>query len=486
MDIIRFTNINALREEIFRSPLEQFVLVQIDDKKIELDSHCIHRLTEMASDVDSTLTYCYYRDRLPDGSLVDHPVIDYQPGSVRDDFDFGSLVLLNAADVLAATEDLSEESSMLDGGWYALRLRVTMGKMIAMIPEYLYTAEKVDLRASGKKQHDYVDPRNRTYQQQMEEVLVEHLREIDAAVDTTRREQVAYDAEDFPVEASVIIPVRNRVRTIIDAVNSALSQKADFDFNVIVVDNDSTDGTRELLEAVTDPRLVLIGVSADERLGIGGCWNRALLDPRCGRFAAQLDSDDLYNSPSVLQTIVNKFRSGNHAMVIGSYTLVNFNGETIPPGLISHDEWTDENGPNNALRINGLGAPRAFFTPVARRFLFPNVSYGEDYAMALRICRDYSIGRIYRSLYLCRRWEGNSDAELSQERINANNSYKDCVRSFELMARVKQNYDSMGGDRGGWFFPGTSISPWSLINGNSREDDDEGFEDDYDDEDDED
>lgn len=486
MDIIRFTNINALREEIFRSPLEQFVLVQIDDKKIELDSHCIHRLTEMASDVDSTLTYCYYRDRLPDGSLVDHPVIDYQPGSVRDDFDFGSLVLLNAADVLAASEDLSEESSMLDGGWYALRLRVTMGKMIAMIPEYLYTAEKVDLRASGKKQHDYVDPRNRTYQQQMEEVLVEHLREIDAAVDTTRREQVAYDAEDFPVEASVIIPVRNRVRTIIDAVTSALSQKADFDFNVIVVDNDSTDGTRELLEAVTDPRLVLIGVSADERLGIGGCWNRALLDPRCGRFAVQLDSDDLYNSPSVLQTIVNKFRSGNHAMVIGSYTLVNFNGETIPPGLISHDEWTDENGPNNALRINGLGAPRAFFSPVARRFLFPNVSYGEDYAMALRICRDYSIGRIYRSLYLCRRWEGNSDAELSQERINANNSYKDCVRSFELMARVKQNYDSMGGDRGGWFFPGTSISPWSLINGNSREDDEEGFEDDYDDEDDED
>lgn len=486
MDIIRFTNINALREEIFRSPLEQFVLVQIDDKKIELDSHCIHRLTEMASDVDSTLTYCYYRDRLPDGSLVNHPVIDYQPGSVRDDFDFGSLVLLNAADVLAASEDLSEESSMLDGGWYALRLRVTMGKMIAMIPEYLYTAEKVDLRASGKKQHDYVDPRNRTYQQQMEEVLVEHLREIDAAIDTTRREQVAYDAEDFPVEASVIIPVRNRVRTIIDAVNSARSQKADFDFNVIVVDNDSTDGTRELLEAVTDPRLVLIRVSADERLGIGGCWNRALLDPRCGRFAVQLDSDDLYNSPSVLQTIVNKFRSGNHAMVIGSYTLVNFNGETIPPGLISHDEWTDENGPNNALRINGLGAPRAFFTPVARRFLFPNVSYGEDYAMALRICRDYSIGRIYRSLYLCRRWEGNSDACLSQERINANNSYKDCVRSFELMARVKQNYDSMGGDRGGWFFPGTSISPWSLINGNSREDDDDGFDDDYDDEDDED
>ena len=237
LDNIRFTNINALREEIFRAPLEQFVLVQTDDKHLELDDHCIHRLTEVASDVDSTLTYCYYRDRLPDGTIVDHPVIDYQPGSVRDDFDFGSLVLLNAADVLASTEDMNEESQMLDGGWYALRLRVTMGKMIAMIPEYLYTASKVDLRASGKKQHDYVDPRNREYQRQMEEVLTQHLHEIDAAVDTSGQEKVIYDAEQFPVEASVIIPVRNRARTIMDAVNSALSQETGFNMNVIVVDN---------------------------------------------------------------------------------------------------------------------------------------------------------------------------------------------------------------------------------------------------------
>lgn len=252
MDIIRFTNINALREAIFRAPLEQFVLIKLDDREIELDPHCVQRLTELASDVDSTLTYCYFRDRLPDGTVTDHPVIDYQPGSVRDDFDFGPLVLLNAADVLAASEDMNEESALLDGGWYALRLRVTMGKMIAMIPEYLYTATKVDLRASGKKQHDYVNPRNRDYQRQMEETLTQHLREIDAAVDTSKREEVDYDSEDFPVEASVIIPVRNRARTIGDAVESALRQKTSFLMNVIVVDNESTDGTRELLEAIDD------------------------------------------------------------------------------------------------------------------------------------------------------------------------------------------------------------------------------------------
>ena len=443
MKIIRFSNINDLREEIFSSTLEPYVLLQVRDCAVELDEHCTQRLVELASDVDSTLTYCYYRDRLPDGSIANHPVIDYQPGSVRDDFDFGPLVLLNAADVLAASEDMDEESAMPDGGWYALRLRVTMGKMIAMIPEYLYTAEKIDMRASGKKQHDYVDPRNRDYQRQMEKALTRHLLEIDAAVDTAKQLKVDYDSEDFPVEASVIIPVRNRVRTIMDAVNSALGQKTDFPMNVIVVDNGSTDGTRELLEAVEDPRLILVKAEDSERLGIGGCWNKALLDRRCGRFAIQLDSDDLYNTPGSVAAIVDKFRKGNHAMVIGSYTLVNFDGETIPPGLISHDEWTDSNGPNNALRINGLGAPRAFFTPIARKFLFPNVSYGEDYAMAIRISRDYSIGRIFHSLYLCRRWEGNSDAALSIEKTNANNNYKDCVRSFELMARVRHNMDDM-------------------------------------------
>lgn len=481
MKIIRFENLSQLREEILNASLEQFVLVQLYDKKLELDPICEHRLTQVASECDATITYSYFRDRLPDGTLRDHPVMDYQPGSFRDDFDFGPLVLLNAADVLAATENMTEEPSMPDGGWYSLRLRMTMGRMIAMVPEYLYTASQTDLRESGRKQHDYVDPRNRDYQRAMETILLEHLEEIGASVNTKEREDVDYDSEDFTVEASVIIPVRNRARTIMDAVNSALSQKTQFAMNVIVVDNDSTDGTRELLEQVEDPRLVLIKVHADEKLGIGGCWNRALLDSRCGRFAIQLDSDDLYNSPDVVATIVEKFRSGNYAMVIGSYMLVDFDGNIIPPGLVSHDEWTDENGPNNALRINGLGAPRAFFTPVARKILFPNVSYGEDYSMALRIIRDWRLGRIFTPLYLCRRWEGNSDAALSQEKINANNTYKDCVRSFELMARLKQNSDEARANGIMTGFPFGQFNPFDFFGEEDVEDDEEDDEEEEDD-----
>lgn len=483
MEIYRFKNVADLREEIFRSPLEQYILVQLDDREIELDPHCIHRLTEIASEIDSTLTYSYYRERNADGTVINHPVNDYQPGSVRDTFDFGPLVLLNAADVLSATEDFTqEESDLLDGGWYALRLRITIGKMMAMIPEYLYTAARVDYRKSGEKQHDYVDPRNKQYQLQMEHTLTEHLRQIDGLATPT--EKVEYDSETFPVEASVIIPVRNRVKTIAEAVHSALLQETSFPFNVIVVDNDSTDGTRELLEAISDPRLKLIKVDKKEQLGIGGCWNKALLSEYCGRFAVQLDSDDLYNSPTVLRTIVNRFRSGNFAMVIGSYQMVDFEGNEIPPGIISHEEWTDSNGPNNALRINGLGAPRAFFTPIARRFLFPNVSYGEDYAMALRISREYSIGRIYQPLYLCRRWEGNSDATLSIEKVNANDNYKDCLRSIELMARVRANMQNH--PRPGAMFPdfGPMIdgnwhpgAPWD---NEDYDDDDEDFDDEED------
>ena len=445
MEIIRFTTVNALREAIFRMPLEQYVLIKLDDREVEFDLAFNSRLIETATDIDSTLTYCWFRERQEDGSLLDHPVNDYQPGSVRDDFDFGPLVLLNTADVLSATEDMDESySGLLDGGWYALRLRMTMSKMIAMVPEYLYTVKRVDYRLSGEKQHDYVDPRNREYQIQMEKTLTEHLDMIGGLV-SPEVEKVDYDGEEFPVEASVIIPVRNRVRTVADAVNSALDQDTLFPFNVIVVDNDSTDGTREVLEALDDPRLVVIKVAADENLGIGGCWNRAVLSEHCGRFAVQLDSDDLYNSRSVLQAVVNKFRSGNFGMVVGSYSMIDFNGNPLPPGIIDHREWTDENGANNALRVNGFGAPRAFFTPLVRRFLFPNVSYGEDYAMCLRVSRDYAVGRIFRPLYLCRRWEGNSDAALSIEKTNANNAYKDCLRSFELLARIHSNMQSHQG-----------------------------------------
>ena len=440
MNIIRFTTVAELREVIFRTPLEQYVLVQLDDREITLDAHMIHRFTQVASEIDSTLTYSYFREKKEDGTIMLHPVNDYQPGSLRNDFDFGPLVLLNAADVLSATEDFTpEDSEMLDGGWYAMRLQLTLGKMMAMIPEYLYTAQRVDYRKSGQKQHDYVDPRQREYQIQMEQVLTAHLRTIGGLLQPASQD-VDYDSEDFPVEASVIIPVRNRMRTVMDAVNSALSQKCGFPFNVIVVDNDSSDGTRELLEECNDPKLHLIKVDSSEELGIGGCWNKAVLSDKCGRFAIQLDSDDIYNSDTVVQTIVDKFRAGNFGMVIGSYMMVDFNGNPIPPGLIAHEEWTDENGHNNALRTHGFGAPRAFFTPLVRKFLFPNVSYGEDYAMALRISRDYRVGRIYEPIYFCRRWEGNSDASLSIERTNANNNYKDCLRSIELLARVRQNH----------------------------------------------
>lgn len=450
MNIIRFKNVNDLREQIFRSPLEQHILIQLDDKNVEITKNALRRFENLAAETDSTLTYSHYRERHPDGKIENHPVIDYQPGSLRDDFDFGSLVMLNAADVLAASEDFSpEESEAPDGGWYSLRLRVTMGKMVVMIPEYLYTVEKMDFRKSGNKQHDYVDPRQRSYQIAMENILTQYLRDIGASV-TEDKEEVDYYAEEFPVEASVIIPVHNRARTILDAVNSALSQVTSFNFNVIVVDNDSTDGTRELLDKITDPRLVLIKTDASEMLNIGGCWNRALSDERCGRFGVQLDSDDLYNSTRVLSTIVDTFRNGNYGMVIGSYTLVDFEGNMLPPGHITHNEWTDANGANNALRINGFGAPRAFFTPLARRYPFPNVSYGEDYAMCLRISRSYNVGRIYTPLYNCRRWEGNSDADLSVERTNANNEYKDFLRSVELMARVRENNRLESGRKAGW------------------------------------
>ncbi len=440
MNIIKFTTVADLREKILNSTLDQYVFVQLDNREIELDEHTEHRFLQVASEIDSTLTYSYYREKNEDGSLLNHPVIDYQPGSVRNDFDFGPLVMLNVADVLNATEDFTpEDSEMLDGGWYALRLHITLGRMMAMIPEYLYTAKRVDYRKSGEKQHDYVNPSNREYQKQMEEVLTAHLRMIGGLLPPASTD-VNYDEEEFPFEASVVIPVRNRVKTVGDALQSALNQKCSFPFNVIVVDNDSTDGTRQLLEACEDEKLHLIKVSESEQLGIGGCWNKAIMSEKCGRFAVQLDSDDLYNSENVLQRIVDKFRSGNYGMVIGSYMMVDFDGNPIPPGLISHDEWTDENGHNNAFRIHGFGAPRAFFTPLVREFLFPNVSYGEDYAMVLRISREYRIGRIFDPLYLCRRWDGNSDAALSVEKTNQHNSYKDCLRSIELLARVRANH----------------------------------------------
>ena len=439
MKLVRFKNINRLREEIFSAGLEQFVAIILGDGDVSLDSNFVQRMEEVASDADSTITYCNYREKNGD-EIILHPVIDYQFGSVRDDFDFGKVVVLNMADALSASEELADhESDAPDGGWYALRLWMSIGRTIAAVPEYLYTVEKKDFRKSGEKQHDYVNPRAREYQAYMERVLTDFLNEINGLITPGKKCDYQKFNEVFPVEASIIIPVRNRVSTIGDAVKSALSQKCNFDFNVIVVDNGSTDGTAQILSEISDPRLVVLKPSKDDNLGIGGCWNQALLSPHCGRFAVQLDSDDLYASSLTLRQIIDTFHKEECAMVVGSYMLTDFKLTPLPPGVIDHREWSDINGANNALRVNGFGAPRAFFTPVARQILFPNVSYGEDYAMALRISRNYKIGRIYSPIYLCRRWEGNSDADLDQDTVNRHNEYKDFIRSVELIARIRNN-----------------------------------------------
>ena len=439
MKLIQFTNVDARRDDICKNSLEHFVLVKIDRKKVEFDSNFMHRIEEVAADSDASITYSHYRERVGD-KIILHPVNDYQFGSVRDDFDFGSVVLLNAADVLAASEDFQDESQLPDGGWYALRLRMSVGKTVAVLPEYLYTVEKVDFRKSGDMQHDYVDPRNSYYQTCMERVFTDHLMDIGGMVSLTPLHPNLEEG-DFPTEASVIIPVRNRVATVGDAVLSALNQRTDFPYNVIVVDNGSTDGTRELLRGIEDQRLIVLEAEDEEFLGIGGCWNKALLSEHCGRFAVQLDSDDTYIDSSTLQKMVDKFYADRCAMVIGSYVMTDFQMNPIPPGIVDHKEWTALNGANNALRINGFGAPRAFFTLIARNILFPNVSYGEDYAMALRVSREYAVGRIFEPIYCCRRWGGNSDADLSVEKVNRNNEYKDFLRSVELIARIRANME---------------------------------------------
>lgn len=438
--MIQFENIKQLQEDIFRKGLEQYVFVKIGNKDVRMYEHSEQRMRELSEICEVPLTYSWYREVDPDGNVGNHPVLDYQLGSVRDDFDFGSILMLNTSDTISAIEELGDEyAEMPDGGWYALRLHLLAGRGALCINEYLYEQSKTDMRKSGQQQHDYVDPRNADYQKEMEKVFTSYLEEINALAGTPIPAQIG--ASHFADEASVVIPVRNRVHTIMDAVESALSQIADFRFNVIVVDNGSTDGTRAALHSVADARLHVIEVEEDEGLGIGGCWNKALTSDLCGRFAVQLDSDDVYSSPYTLQRIVDKFYEDDCAMVVGSYTLTDFDLNPIPPGLISHREWTNKNGANNALRINGFGAPRAFYTPIAREILFPNVSYGEDYAMALRISRTWKIGRIYDSLYNCRRWDGNSDAALSIEKVNENNTYKDFVRTLEILARIRDSHE---------------------------------------------
>jgi hypothetical protein len=395
-------------------------------------------LTAAAVDSQAALLYSDYFDGDAAGKVVLHPLVDYQPGSLRDDFDFGQVVVLSrqaieGLDAAIASEDGAGEF----GGWYDLRLRASERGAVLRLAEPTYVLPAV-ASGGGDGHFSYVDPRNRDYQIAMERVATAHLERIGAHVPPPAG-KLAAETAAFPVEASVVIPVRNRERTVADAVRSALGQKAAFEFNVLVVDNHSTDGTSMILTdlARSEPRLKVI-VPERLDLGIGGCWNEAIYSPHCGRYAVQLDSDDLYSAADVLERIVAEFRKKACAMVVGSYTIVDFNLKPIPPGLIDHREWTDENGHNNALRIHGLGAPRAFHVPTLREIGFPNVSYGEDYAVALQLSRWYPVGRIYDSLYWCRRWEDNTDHALALETKNRYAAYKDRLRSIEIAARQAQ------------------------------------------------
>ena len=419
-----------------------YVIICTKATPIRWGLYALERLLRTADDTGAVMVYSDHYS-VQEGKLEKHPVIDYQAGSLRDDFDFGSLWLVKAQNLLdyAAQQDRQEYQF---AGLYDLRLYLSRVGEIFHINEFLYTEDELDTRKSGEKQFDYVNPRNREVQIEMEKACTHHLEKVGALVDTNYYRQPDFDEQEFEYEASVIIPVFNREKTIADAVKSALSQKTSFKFNVIVVNNHSTDRTGEILSEIAHEmeerndkqagRLVQIVPDRND-LGIGGCWNMAINSDHCGKFAVQLDSDDLYSSPKTLQKIVDAFHKQKAAMMIGSYRMCDFDLNTLPPGLIDHKEWTEDNGCNNALRINGLGAPRAFFTPLVRQIQFPNTSYGEDYALGLVFSRRYRIGRIYDELYLCRRWGGNSDAALSIDKVNANNLYKDRLRTMELKAR---------------------------------------------------
>lgn len=415
---------------------EKYMLIYTKDMPLEMGMFALDRILCIAEDTGADMLYADHY-KMIDGQRKKHPLIACQKGALRDDFDFGSVLVFKSSSFRKAVRAMEADYEF--GALYDLRLRM---KNIVHINEYLYTEIETDNRKSGEKQFDYVDPRNRAVQIEMEKVCTEHLKRIGAWLEPKFKEPDLDEFAEsaFEVTATVVIPVFNRVRTVKDAVESALGQKCDFPYNVIVVDNHSTDGTTELLNeiAAADERLVHV-IPAKYDLGIGGCWNLAVHHELCGEYAVQLDSDDVYSGPDTLQKIVDAFREQKCAMVVGTYQMTDFNMNPIPPGIIDHREWTEDNGRNNALRINGLGAPRAFWTPLLRTINLPNTSYGEDYALGLRISREYRIGRIYDVLYCCRRWEGNSDAALDIERVNANNQYKDRIRTWELEARLRKN-----------------------------------------------
>lgn len=436
--IVEDANGSNLLSEMAKAVKEDYFLFYNKETPVQLAYNTISRMLAVSDATEADMVYADHF-AIENGKTVKAECIDYQYGAIRNDFDFGSCILFST-DALRQYVKINVNIKYKFAALYDFRLFISRRKNdnIVHIRETLYTEHELDLRTSGEKQFDYVNPNNRDVQIEMEHVATNHLKKIGAFIKNTSVVEVNVEAGDFPVQASVIIPVRNRVKTIKDAVLSALSQITDFNFNIIVVDNHSSDGTTEILQKICQQTNKLIHLITKTRdLGIGGCWSLAVNDSRCGRFAVQLDSDDLYSGEDTLQRIVEKFRKEQCAMVIGAYRMCDFNLNTLPPGIIDHREWTDANGRNNALRINGLGAPRAFYTPILREYGIPNTSYGEDYALGLCFSRLFKIGRIYDELYLCRRWDGNSDAALSRERVNANNAYKDSLRTFEIRNRQK-------------------------------------------------
>jgi len=414
----------------------EFIMIYTMSFSLDLGKFALKRMMQVSEFTGTGMVYSdYYENK--NGQLSPHPVIDYQEGSLRDDFNFGSILLYKTSAFREACQRMDQAFRF--AGLYDLRLKVSQEYSFVRIPELLYTEVEPDLRKSGEKQFDYVDPRNRAVQIEMELACTDHLKKVNAWLKPQFKE-IKFSNEKFENEASVIIPVKNRAKTIRDAIKSVLSQETDFKFNLIIVDNYSSDGTTDIIRSFTktDSRIVHL-IPSRKDLGIGGCWNEGIFHDKCGKFVIQLDSDDLYIDNTVISKIVKAFYDQQCAMVVGSYKMVNFNLEEIPPGLIDHKEWTPDNGRNNALRINGLGAPRAFYTPIIRSIRVPNVSYGEDYALGLAISRNYRIGRIFEPLYLCRRWEENSDAALDVNRVNANNLYKDRIRTIELLARKRVN-----------------------------------------------
>ena len=430
---------SATLKDIANKATAPYTLLYLKSQFIKLGYLALDRMITLGDITEAGMIYADHYNLAADGTRSDAPVIDYQMGSLRDDFNFGSVILFRTDSLKAAANMMKADYQA--AGFYDLRLKIAEKFRIEHINEYLYSEVELDTRKTGEKLFDYVDPKNRASQIEMEQAATEYLKEVGGYLKPGFKDIDITEGE-FPVEMTVMIPVRNRIRTIRDAINSALEQKTTFKYNVFVVENGpechSTDGTTEAVQEYDDPRLVHV-ITERRDLGVGGSWNLAAHDPRCGRFIVQLDSDDVYLDENTLQKFYDAFQEQKVATIIGTYVLTDINKNVLPPGKIDHAEWTPDNGRNNALRINGLGAPRAFFTPVLRNIPMPNVNYDEDYALGLAISRHYLIGRIYDPLYCCRRWDDNSDGDLSIENENKNNTYKDRIRTWELQARIAMN-----------------------------------------------